>query len=119
MVLQSWIINCLKMYNISDDVINFIEKTMKTWKVELTAGGRSLVKAKVQRDIFQGDVLSSLLFIIAMMPLNHILRKCTAGYKLSNSQEKINHLMYMDNIKLLAKKEKEMETLIHTVRIYS
>ena len=31
----------------------------------------------------------------------------------------MNHLMYMDNIKLLAKNEKELETLIHTVRIYS
>ena len=54
-----------------------------------------------------------------MMPLNHILRKCTAGYKLSRLQEKINYLMYMDDIKLFAKNEKEMETLIHTVRIYS
>ena len=27
--------------------------------------------------------------------------------------------MYMDNIKLFAKNEKELETLIHTVRIYS
>ena len=74
MVLQSWIINCLKMYKISNEVINFIEKTMKTWGVELTAGGRSLAKAKIQRSISQGDALSPLLFIIAMMPLNHILR---------------------------------------------
>ena len=27
--------------------------------------------------------------------------------------------MYMDEIKLFAKNEKELETLIHTVRIYS
>ena len=60
-----------------------------------------------------------LLFIIAIMPLNHILRKCTAGYKLARSQEKVNHLMYMDDIKLFAKNEKELETLIHTVRKYS
>ena len=39
---------------------------------------------------FQGDVLSRLRFVIAMMPLNQILRECTAGYKLSKSQEKIN-----------------------------
>ena len=52
------------------------------------------------------------------MPLNLILRKCTAGYKLSRSQEKINHLMYMDDIKLFVKNEKELETLIHTFRIY-
>ena len=60
-----------------------------------------------------------LLFIIAMMPLNHILRKCTAGYKLGRSQEKVNHLMYLDRHQTFWKNEKELETLIHTVRIYS
>ena len=53
------------------------------------------------------------------MPLNHIFRKCTAGCKLNRSKENINHLMYMDDIKLFAKNEKELETLIHTVRIYT
>ena len=96
MVPQSWIINCFKMYKISYEVINFIEKIMKTWRVELTP----------------------LLLIIAMIPLNHIHRKCTTGYKLSRSQEKINHLMYIDDIKLFAKNVKELETLIHAVRIY-
>ena len=107
------------MYKISHEVINFIEQTMKTWRMELTAGRRSIAETKIQRGIFQGDALSPLLFIIAMMPLNHILRKCAAGYKLSRSQEKINHLMYMDDIKLFAKNERELETLIHAVRIYS
>ena len=59
-----------------------------------------------------------MIIIIAMMPQNDILRKCTGGYKLNRSQEKINHLMYMDDIKLFAKKEKELETLIQTVKIY-
>ena len=54
-----------------------------------------------------------------MMPLNHILRKCPTGNKLSRSQEKINHRMYMDGIKLFTKNEKELETLIRAVRIYS
>ena len=91
------------MYKISDEVINFIDKTMKTWRVELTAGGRKLAEAKIQRGIFQGDALSPLLFLIAMMPLNHILRKCTAGYKLSKLLEKVSHLMYMYDIKLFTK----------------
>ena len=107
------------MYKISHGVINFIEQTMKTWRVDLTAGGRSIAETKIQRSISRGDAQSPLLLIIAMIPLNHILRKCTAGYKLSRSQEKITHLMYMDDIKLFSKNEKELETLILAVRIYS
>ena len=53
------------------------------------------------------------------MPLNHILGKYTAGYKLSRSEEKVNYLMYMDAIKLFAKNEKELKILIHAVKIYS
>ena len=70
MVSQSWILHCLKMYKISYEVINFIEQTMKTWRVDLIAGGRSIAETKIQRGIFQGDALSPLLFRIAMMPLN-------------------------------------------------
>ena len=43
------------MYKISNEVENFIEKTMKNWKVELTVGGKSLAEAKIQRGMFQGD----------------------------------------------------------------
>ena len=71
---------------------------------------------KIQRSIFQGDSLSTLLFVIAIMPLNHIVRKCIAGYKLSQLQEKINHLKYKDDIKLFAQNERELKL---TVRIYS
>ena len=102
MVPHSWIINSLKMYKISNEVI---DKTMKSWRVEVKAVGRR-AEAKIQRGTFQGDALSPLLFRIAMIPLNRILRKCTAGYKFSRSQEKVNHLMYMDDIKLFAKSEK-------------
>ena len=63
--------------------------------------------------------LSPLPFVTAIMSVNHILRKSTGGCKLTESQEKINHLMYTDDIKLFAKNEKESETLRHTVRIYS
>ena len=88
MVPHNWIINSLKIYKISDEVINLIDKIMNTWRVELTAG-RRLAEAKIQRGIFQGDVLSPLLFMIAMMSLNHILRKCTAGTNLVDRMKKL------------------------------
>ena len=121
LIPQSWILHCLKMCKIHNHVVQFIEKTMETWRVELTAGGKSLAEVKIQRGIFQKEecALSQLLFVIVMTSFNHILRKCTAGYKFTKSQVKINHLMYMDDIKPFAKNEKELETLIQTVRIYS
>ncbi len=45
--------------------------------------------------------------------------KCNESYKFAKSHEKINHLMYIDDIKLSAKNEKEFETLIQTIKIYS
>ena len=46
-------------------------------------------------------------------------QKMHSRIKLSRAQGNINHLMYMDEIKIFAKNEKELETLIHAVRIYS
>ena len=43
----------------------------------------------------------------------------TVGYKFKNTQEKVNHLRYTDDIKLFAKKEKELETLIQAIRLCS
>ena len=53
------------------------------------------------------------------MPLNHLPRRYTACYKVIKSQEKINHRIYMYDLKPCAKTEKELQTLIHVVRIYS
>ena len=119
MVSQRLIIHCLKMYKISDEIIKFIEKTRENCRAELTAGEKSLTAVKILRGIFQDDALSPLLSVIAMMPLSHTLRKCAGGNKINKSQEKINHLMYMDDVKLFSQNEKELETLIQAVRIYS
>ena len=54
----------------------------------------------------------------ATIPVNRLIRKCTERYKLQKSKEKINHLMYIDDIKLFAKNEKELETIMQAMRIY-
>ena len=53
MVQEIWIINYLKMYKISDKVMNLIEKTMKTWRVEWTAGGKSLAEVEIEEECSQ------------------------------------------------------------------
>ena len=46
-VLQTWIIECLKTYKISNKVINFITEAMKNWKVELTTEEKTLAEVKI------------------------------------------------------------------------
>ena len=57
---------------------------MKNSKLELIAGE----KMKILGDIFQGDSLSQLLLVIAVMSLNYILRRSTGGNTCRKSQEK-------------------------------
>ena len=85
----------------------------------MTAGGKRLTEAKIQTGILQGNAQSSLRFVIVMIQLNHILRRCTAGYKHSKSEEKFNPLMYIDDIKLFAENKKELETQTQAERKYS
>ena len=60
------------MYKMSDEIISLISNAMENWRIELIPGELTLAEIKIQRSIFQGDSLSSLLFIIEMMPLKYI-----------------------------------------------
>ena len=47
MIPQNWLIDCLKLYKIYGEVIKFMERTMKNWRLELTAGGKIFAKVKI------------------------------------------------------------------------
>ena len=49
--------SCFKMYEISDHVVQFIEKTVQTQRVKLTVGGKSLAEVKIQRGIYSQEML--------------------------------------------------------------
>ena len=54
-----------------------------------------------------------------MLPLTLILRKCEAGYHLYANNTKLNHLFFMDDLKLYARNENQLDSFIQTVRIVS
>ena len=69
--------------------------------------------------MFWGDSLSSLLFVLGLIPLTLILHKSESTYQFSSMKEKINHLLFMDDLKLYAKNKKGLDSLVQTVRILS
>ena len=65
---------------------------------------------QIRRGIFQGDSLSPLLFCIALIPLTNELNRADCGYQVHGTERKISHLLYMDDLKLLARNENELRT---------
>ena len=46
------------------------------------------------------------MFVLALISLTLVLRKPKAAYEFSESKEKINHLLVMDDLKLYSRSEK-------------
>ena len=59
------------------------------------------------------------MLILSLIPLNLILRKAKAVYELSESKEKINHLLFMDDLKLYSRSDKGLDLLVQAVRVFS
>ena len=89
---------------------NVIEKSMKSWKVELTLGGETLSEVKVNRGVCQGDSVSPIFFVITLIPLSILLRDMKAGYMLGEVRGKINNLLFMDVLELFGKSMQEIDS---------
>ena len=61
-VPHTWILECLKMYKISNKIVNFIEKAMENWRVQLKPGKQSLAEVKIQRGIFQEVITTNVYY---------------------------------------------------------
>ena len=119
MVQHSWIIECLDLFGVAENIQSLLANSMEKWKVILCSGNSELGEVEIKQGIFQGDSLSPLVFVLAMIPLSLILRKAKAAYEFSESKEKINHLLYMDDFKLYSRSEKGLDSLVQTVRVFS
>jgi hypothetical protein len=70
---------------------------------------------QIKREIYQGDSLSPLWFCLAINPLTNLLNSTGYGFniRLNNTTlSKLNHLLYMDDIKLYASKKNHILSLL-------
>ena len=101
MVPHSWIIECLGLFGVADNIKSLlVNSSMENWKLLLCSGNNELGEVEIKRDNFQGSFLSPLMFVLAWIPQSLILRKANATYEFSESKEKINYLLFMDDLKL-------------------
>ena len=118
-VPHSWILKCLQMYKIHPVLITFIEESMNQWKTNMTLVHKEGVletgPIRIKRALLQGDSLSPLLFTMSLNPLSQELKKTRYGYQL-DEQTKINHLFYVDDLKLYGTSDNQLTGLINTVK---
>ena len=119
LVPHSWLLKIMDLTKIAGNIKELIENSMGMWNTELSCAGDKLGNINIKRGIFQGDSLSPLLFIMAMIPLSMLLNKEVFGYKFKNCPTKINHLFFMDDLKLYGKTERELNELMSIVDNFS
>ena len=62
MVRHLWIIECLDLFGVAENIKSLLSNGMEKWKVMLCSGNSELSEVEIKRGIFQGDSLSRLVF---------------------------------------------------------
>ena len=109
LVPHSWVKEGMEMFGKAENLTTLLQKSMQQERLSWTISGGDLGEVNVKRGIFQGysryDSLSPLLFVLSMMPLSLILKKVNECYKWGKKEYKLNHLLFMDDLKLYYKSE--------------
>lgn len=61
------------MFGTATNMIALLEKNMAQWRTELMTGRQTLGIVNIRRGIFQGGSLSSLLFVVSLIPLSMVI----------------------------------------------
>ena len=63
------------MFGSTDNIKELLINSMDSWRTGLTSCGENIGEVRIRTGIFQGDSLSPLLFVVALIPMTLILRK--------------------------------------------
>ena len=116
-VPHSWIKECLELFGVPKNIETLLVNSMEKWRVMLCAGNSEL-DVDIKRGIFQGDSLSSLAFVLALISLSLILTKTKGAYEFLGKKEN-GHLLFMNDLMLYSHNEKGLDSLGQTIHVFS
>ena len=79
MVPHSWFLKILELVGTARDITELLKRSMQSSRMVMFSGKNKLGKVNIRRGIFQGDSLSPLLFVVALIPVTIILRTLKTG----------------------------------------
>ena len=115
-----WLVEMFKPHRFPEWFCVLIGKLSRSWNTRIVTetkqGYESPEIIHFKKGLPQGDSLCPTLFTLCLNPLAWKLR-ATSGYKLSKSISfKVTHLLYIDDLKMYASSESNLERVIRTVK---
>ena len=71
---QLHILKTVELVGTATNIIEQLKRSIQSWRTVLLSGKNRLGKVKIRRVICQGDSLSPLLFVVALIPITVIPR---------------------------------------------
>ena len=120
-VPHQWILEVLRIYKVSEIIVNFLAFAMRKWVTDLylyhESGVVRVDNVRICCGIFQGDSLSPLLFILAINPLSLLLNRRCQGYKVKDTH--VTHILYMDDLKGFCDSYESLEKMVLLIEKFS
>ena len=124
MVPHSWIRECLELFGVAEDIKTLLVNSMEKWRV-MCAGYSEYREVDIKQGVFQADSLSPSVFLLARrffisFSVSFSIDSIKFDFKKGQGiKEKINHLLFMDDLKLYSCNEEGSDTLVQTIRVFS
>ena len=112
MAPNSWILKTLELVETATNIIELLGISRQSWRIVLFSMKKKLGKSR-------GDSLTLLLFVVSLIPFTIILRSLKHGYSFGKGKEKLNHLLFVDDLKLYSSNDNEIDRLVKVVKIKS
>ena len=119
MMPHSWILKTLQLVGTATNTKELLKRSMQSWRTVLFSWKNKLGKINIRRGLFQGDSLSSLLFVVALIPVTIIIRTLKQGYSFGKRKKRLNHLLLVDDLKLYGSNENKIDSLVKVVKVVS
>ena len=88
MIPQTWISECREVFGVAENTKNFLINSMNKWKLGLTSNGLYLGNVEIRGGTVQGN---------------------------GDKKTRTNHLLFMDDLKLFAKSNDQIDSQVNTV----